>query len=104
MEIQVHPHGRTPDGKTPDDIAPGHIGDADAMEGSNSGISTADRIALAASFSAAILILVMFELTDRSAMQPMPAAAAAAISPYAGLPVSNPDRRIPTVATTAERE
>lgn len=104
MEIQVQPYDRTRDGKTPDDFAAGHVGDTDAMEDSNSGMGTADRLALAAIFSAAILILVMFELTDKSALQAMHAAATVALRPYASLPVSRPDRRKPTVATTAERE
>ena len=103
MEIQVHPYEKTRDGKTPDEIAAGHMGDTDAMEESNSGMTTADRIALAAIFSASILILVMFELTDKAGMQVMHAAATVALRPYASLPVSRPDRRTPTVATTAER-
>jgi hypothetical protein len=107
MEIQVHPYDRTRDGKTPDDIACGHVGDTDAIEESTSGMNTADRIALAAIFSASILILVMFELTDKSAMQVMHAAATVAMRSYASLPVSKPERRKHskhTVATTAERE
>jgi hypothetical protein len=45
-------------------------------------LSTVDRIALAAIFSVAILILVTFELTGKSAMQPMPAAATVSMSSY----------------------
>jgi len=101
MEIQVHSYEKTRDGKTPDEIAPGHRGDT---EESNSEMTTADRIALAAIFSASILILVMFELTDKSGMQVMHAAATVAQRPYVSLPVSRPDRRTPTVATTAERD
>jgi hypothetical protein len=104
MESQVHPYGKTPDGKTPDDISPGHIGDACAMEGSDSGSNIADRIALAAAVAAAILILVMFELTDKPAMQPVPAAAAIAISPYVGLHVFKPDRLMPRASATAGRD
>ena len=104
MEIQVHPYDRTRDGKTAADIAAGHMGDTDAIEESNSGMNTADRIGLAAIFSASILILAMFELTDKSAMQVMHAAATVALRSYANLPASKPDRRKHTVATTAERE
>jgi hypothetical protein len=104
MEIQVHPYEKTRNEKTPDEIAAGHMGDTDAMEEGNSEMTTADRIALAAIFSASILILVTFELTDKSGMQVMHAAATVAMRSYANLPVSRPDRRTPKVATTAERK
>ena len=104
MEIQVHSYEKTSNGKTSDEMAAAHMGDTDAMEEGNSGMTTADRVALAAIFSAAILILVMFELTDKSGMQVMHAAATVALRPYVSLPVSRPDRRTPKVATTAERE
>jgi hypothetical protein len=91
MEIQVHSYEKTSNGKTSDEMAAAHMGDTDAMEEGNSGMTTADRVALAAIFSASILILVMFELTDKSGMQDD--AAAVALRPYVSLPVSRPDRR-----------
>ena len=63
------------------------------MEGSDEGINTVDRVALAAAFSVAILILATAALTWKSAKQPIPAAASIAMSSYFGLPVSEPDRR-----------
>jgi len=82
---------------TPDDL-PSPIVDTGAMKGSDKGISIVDRIALAAAFSVAMLILVMVALTYKSAMQPIPAAVSIAMSPYAGLPVSAPDRRRPNAS------
>ena len=67
------------------------------MKGSVQGINTVDRIALAAAFSVAILILALAGLTWKSAKQPMPAASIAMPS-YFGLPVSDPDRRRPNAA------
>jgi hypothetical protein len=57
-----------------------------------------DRIALVAMFSVTMLVLAMFKLTVDPAMQPMPAAASAAMSAYAGLPVSQSERRMPHIA------
>ena len=82
---------------TPDDL-PSPIVDAGAMKGSDKGINIADRIALAAAVSVAMLILVMFALTYKSAMQPMPAAVSIVMSPYAGLHGSALDRRTPNAA------
>ena len=83
---------------TPGDILPRPIVDTRAMKGSVQGINTVDRIALAAAFSVAILILAMAGLTWKSAKQPMPAAASIAMPSYFGLPVSDPDRRRPNAA------
>ena len=83
---------------TPGDILPRSIVDTRAMKGSVQGINTVDRIALAAAFSVAILILAMAGLTWKSAKQPMPAAASIAMPSYFGLPVSDPDRRRPNAA------
>jgi hypothetical protein len=82
---------------TPDDLTR-PIVDTGAMKGSDKGINIVDRIALAAAVSVAMLIIVMFALTYKSAMQPMPAAVSIVMSPYAGLHVSLPDRRRPNTA------
>jgi hypothetical protein len=82
----------------PGEILARPIVDTGAMKGGDKGINIVDRIALAAAFSVAILILVMVALTYKSAMQPMPAAVSIAMSPYAGLPLSAPDRRRPNAA------
>jgi hypothetical protein len=74
------------------------IVDTGEMKGSDKGINIVDRIALAAAFSVAMLILVMFALTYKSTMQPMPAAVSIVMSPYAGLHGSAPDRRRPNAA------
>ena len=68
------------------------------MKGSVQRINTVDRIALAAAFSVAILILATAGLTWKSAKQPMPAAASIAMPSYFGLPVSELDRRRPNAA------
>jgi len=47
-----------------------------------------DRIALGAMFAVAIIILVMSALTYKSAMQPAPSAASAAMSFHVGRQVS----------------
>ena len=83
---------------TPGDILPRPIVDTGSMKGSDKGINIVDRIALAAAVSVAILILVMFALTYKSTMQPMPAAVSIVMSPYAGLHVSAPDHRGPNAA------
>ena len=79
--------------KTPGDILPRPIVDTRAMEGSDEEISIVDRVALAAAFSVAILILATAGLTWKSAKQPIPAAASIAISSYFGPPPSELDRR-----------
>jgi len=84
--------------ETPDDILPRPIVDTRAMEESDEGISIVDRVALAAAFSVAILILATAGLTWKSAKQPMPAAASIAMPSYFGLPMSDPDRRRPNAA------
>jgi hypothetical protein len=83
---------------TPGDILPRPIVGTRVMKGSVQGINTVDRIALAAAFSVAILILAMAGLTWKSATQPMPAAASIAMPSYFGLPVSDQDRRRPNAA------
>ena len=83
---------------TPGDILPRPIVATRATDGSDEGISTVDRVAPAAAFSVAILILAMAGLTWKSAKQPMPAAASIAMPSYFGLPVSDPDRRRPNAA------
>ena len=90
-------------GKTPDEMAAEPLGDACALEASSGGATTADRIALAAIFSAAILVLVTFELTDKSAMPPVIAAATVPMSSYLGPAMSNPDSRMPIVTTDTRR-
>lgn len=65
--------------------------------------NTVDRIAIAAIFTVAMLILVMIEATDQSAAQPLPAAAMAAMVPCVGVHMSDRDRRMPTVPVTSER-
>ena len=84
--------------KTPRDILPRPTGDTRAMKGSGGGINTVDRIAMAAAFLVAILILAMAGLTCISARQPMPAAALVAMSPYVDPPVFELDRRRPNIA------
>lgn len=86
MEKQVKPLGKTR---------------GDMAKESNARLSTVDRIALAAIFVVAILIVVMFGLTTRAAMQQIALAAPVAMSSYIGLPVSELDGRMPTVPTTA---
>jgi hypothetical protein len=88
----VDQNGKTPNGKTPNDMARGSVGDTYATEESDRGISIVDRIALVASFSIAILILVMIESTGGLAMQLTPAAATASITPCVDLFVSESDR------------
>ena len=83
---------------TPGDVLPRLIVDTGGMKGSDKGINIVDRIALAAAVSVAMLILVLFALTYKSAMQPMPAAVSIAMSPYAGLPGSALERRRPNAA------
>ena len=83
---------------TPGDVLPRLIVDTGATKRSDKGINIVDRIALAAAVSVAILILVMFALTYKSTMQPMPAAVSIVMSPYAGLHVSAPDHRRPNAA------
>ena len=83
---------------TPGDILPRPIVDTGGTKVSDEGINIVDRIALAAAFSVAILILVMLALTYKSAMQPMPAAVSIAMSPCAGLPGSALERRRPNAA------
>jgi hypothetical protein len=83
---------------TPGDVLPRLIVDTGGMKGSDKGINIVDRIALAAAVSVAMLILVLFALTYKSTMQPMPAAVSIAMSPYAGLHGFAPDRRRPNAA------
>ena len=83
---------------TPGDVLPRLIVDTGGMKGSDKGINIVDRIALAAAVSVAMLILVLFALTYKSTMQPMPAAVSIAMSPYAGLPGSALERRRPNAA------
>lgn len=73
---------------TPDDSAHRPMGNAHPVKGDNRGISTADRIALAAMFTVAILILVIVMLTYTSAAPPMAAVASVAMSSSVDLPVS----------------
>jgi hypothetical protein len=80
---------------TPSDVLPRRIVDTGATKGSAKGINIVDRIALAAAVSVAMLILVMFALTYKSTMQPMPAAVSIVMSPYAGLHGFAPDRSRP---------
>jgi hypothetical protein len=80
--------------KAPDDILLRPIGDSCAEEGGDRGISTVDRIALAAAFSVAILIVGMVGLMCESTKQPMPAAAVVAMSSYIGMPASALERRV----------
>jgi hypothetical protein len=75
--------------KTPDEIA----------DGSEVGMNAVDRIALVVTFVVAILIVVMFTVTYRSARHEIPVAAATAISSYVGMPASKSDYGIAT--TTA---
>jgi hypothetical protein len=82
----------------PGDVLPRPIVDTGAIEGSDKGINIVDRIALAAAVSVAMLILVLFALTYKSTMQPMPAAVSIVMSPYAGLHGSAPDRHRPNAA------
>lgn len=89
MEMQMQPLG-----KTPNDVA----------EQSNRRISTVDRIALAATFAVSILILVMFALTIKWAMQPFPTPATVAMSSRVGLPASKPNRRMPTAPATRGKD
>ena len=84
--------------KTPGDTLPRPIVDTRAMKGTGAGIGTVDRIAMAAAFSVAILILAIAGLTCKSATQPMPAATFVAMSPYIDLHVSELDRRRPDIA------
>jgi DMSO/TMAO reductase YedYZ heme-binding membrane subunit len=83
---------------TPVDVLPQPIVDTGATKGSDKGINIVDRIALAAAFSVAMFILVMFALTYKSTMQPMPAAVSIVMSPYAGLHGSAPDRHRPNAS------
>ena len=99
VEIQVHQRS-----ETPDDIARGPLDDTCAMKGSKRGTSIVDRIALVAAFSVAILILVMFELTGKSALELTPATATVSMSSYFGLPVSKPNHRMSTMTTTAGKD
>jgi len=79
---------------TPDDSVRRPLVGGCAMHASDRKLSTVDRFALAAMFSVTMLVLAMFKLTVDSPTQPIPAAASAAISSYAALPVSKPDRRM----------
>jgi hypothetical protein len=72
---------------TPDNDARRSGRNAHPAKGSDhGGISTADRVALAAMFAVAILVLVLVGLTYRSTAQPLTAAALAAMSPAVDLP------------------
>ena len=71
------------------------------MEGSNRKISRVDRVALAATFAATTLILVMYGLTANAAMQSIPVAAAFPI-PLAGECTLHIDHCVPP-PTLAER-
>ena len=57
------------------------------MNVSNRNGRNVDRIAVAAVFTVAILILATLTLTAKSAVQPMPAAATIALSTSVGLPM-----------------
>jgi hypothetical protein len=81
--------------KTPDDSVRRPSVGAYAMNAGDKEISTVDRFALAAMFAVTLLVLATFKLTVESPTQPIPAAATAAMSSYAALPVPEPDRRLP---------
>ena len=84
--------------RTGDDRAQRSIGARPAKGSGDRGrLQTVDRIALGAMFAVAILILVMSALTYKSAMQPVPSAAASAMSFHVGRHVSVSDRRPPKI-------
>ena len=61
-----------------------------------------DRIAVAASFAVAILVLVMSEFVAYSATQAMPVSAAAAMTTCVDMNMSELDRRRLTAPATGE--
>jgi hypothetical protein len=73
------------------------------MKRSNSTTRAVDRIAVAATFSAAILILATFGLTAESAIPATSGAAAEALSSCGALPISESDCCTPTVTFTGSR-
>src|SRR5512134_2741748 len=90
----MYQRGKPPDGIMPDGIMRRPLVGTCAMKGSRREITAVDRIALAAMFSVTLLVLAMFRLSVESEMQPVPAAASAAMSSYVGLPFSEPDHRM----------
>jgi hypothetical protein len=92
---------------TPDDSARRPIGNAHPVKGDNRGTSTADRVALAAMFTVAILILVIVMFTYKSAAPPMAAVASVAMSSSVDLPLSGlgpPQTEQRAAVPSAEKE
>jgi len=93
QKIRMSQHTRTPD-----DRSHRSIGARSTKGNRNHGrLQTVDRIALGAMFAVAILILVMPALTYKSAMQPVPPAAASAMSFHLGRQVPVSEHRAPKI-------
>ena len=73
------------------------------MNGINTGIGVMDRIAIAAIFAAAILILTMVEVTGRASLPTVPSAAVTAMSTHVDLPVLASSRIQAVAARVAGR-